>query len=322
MDSTETAARAERSATASVGRNGPALATESGQGAGPGVEVNPALTGSLRDTLVAYSRKEISSDKLMREVVGHSDWFVPALYLATAEGPNEFEEVVIFNGGEYCIAARELWAFTDWAAAERAVAQGARLGVCASRIAGTRLFGGLSDRWDVVRINPGSPEELFLTAGGFDHAAVWADALTLERGIAAQTQPDEETEGEWRARMDRLARLMAAYQDFLVLEHDTTGQLVTLPSRSGEGFLNPLVMFTAPDCRDAFLDRLSPAQRGAFRDRNASGAGVVGLSPESGMDAVIVNPCGPGPTAILPLGLSPAPRGGDRPANEEGQESR
>jgi len=178
----------------------------------------------------------------------------------------------------------ELWVFTDRAAAERAQAAGALLGPYAADIAGTELFGKLDPRFQIVRVNPYSPNEQgwqFLP-GSFEVAQLWAQVAALEEGF-------ENTAG-----LDYAA--IARFPAFLLF-NGPSGYVITLPNQGG--LRNPAAVFTAPDCADAFLARLTDEQRRGLERVAADGMTLIKRLPLQGVDGMLLNAFGPGPATVL-----------------------
>ncbi|HEX8072076.1 MAG TPA: hypothetical protein VF546_19160 [Pyrinomonadaceae bacterium] len=235
--------------------------------------------------LTDYSRKRVGADEVMRALAGHKGWLAPALMFARAEGQDLFLDggMVLF-GTETRLPPGELWVFTDRAAAERAQAAGALLGPYAADIAGTELFGRLDPRLQIVRVNPYSPNEQGWQSlpGSYELAKLWAQVIALEEGFKN------------RDGLDYGA--IARFQAFLLF-NDPSGYVITLPNQGG--LTNPAAVFTAPDCADAFLARLTDEQRRGLERVAADGMTLIKKLPLQRIDGMLLNAFGPGPAAAL-----------------------
>ena len=235
--------------------------------------------------LTEYSQKRVGANEVMRALAGHKGWLAPALMFAQAEGQDLFLDggMVLF-GAETRLPPGELWVFTDRAAAERAQAAGALLGPYAAGIAGTELFDKIDPGFQIVRVNPYSPSEQgwqFLP-GSYELAKLWAQVIALEEGF-------KNTDG-----LDYGA--IARFQGFLLF-NGPSGYAITLPNQGG--MRNPAAVFTAPDCADAFLARLTDEQRRGFERIAADGMTLIKKLPLQEIDGMYLNACGPGPATVL-----------------------
>lgn len=241
-------------------------------------------------TLLAYSQGRAGMNDVMRSLAGHRDWLAPlSLFARGGEEPRRAGSVLVLST-EARITPGELWVFTDRDAALRAQAAGALLGSYAGGMAGTELFRNIPPGTRVVRVNPGSPLEQTWTlrdGGGIEAGQVWAEAIALEDGFE-----------QWRqaGRPDRAA--FVGYQAFLTFNH-STGPVITLPGHSG--MTNPAVAFTAPDCAETFLSKLTEEQRAGLRQATADGNTFLEQAPRLGIDGLVINVFGPGAAYALPF---------------------
>lgn len=236
--------------------------------------------------LTDYSQKRLGADEVMRALVSHKGWFAPALMFARPRGQDLYLDSMVLFSTETRLPPGELWVFTDRAAAERAQAAGALLGPYAPDIAGTDLFRKLDPGLRIVRVNPYSPAEQgwqFLP-GSFEVAELWAQVIALEEGF-------RNTEG-----LDHQA--IARFPGF-ILFNGQSGYVITLPNQGG--MRNPAAVFTAPDCADAFLARLSEEQRGGLQRIGADGMTLLKRLPLQEIDGMWLNAFGPGPATSLPF---------------------
>ena len=93
--------------------------------------------------------------------------------------------------------------------------------------------------------------------------------------------------------------LDAIDEDILKMLQADGRDVVTLVNH--RGLANALVAFTAPDCQDAFLEELPAEKRAGFRPMTTTGSQLVETPRSLGVEGIIVNPSGPGPTVVLPL---------------------
>jgi len=94
--------------------------------------------------------------------------------------------------------------------------------------------------------------------------------------------------------------VLQGYKGFLCLLHAANNGVVTLTSHPG--LRNAAVVFTAPDCLDAFLARVSPEQRPGLRTESIYFTDCEPLRTEwPDIDGVVLNPVGPGPVAVFGL---------------------
>ncbi|HJQ31234.1 MAG TPA: hypothetical protein VJ866_03595 [Pyrinomonadaceae bacterium] len=234
--------------------------------------------------LTEYSQKRVGANEVMRALASHKGWLAPALMFARAEGQDLFLDSMVLFGTETRLPPGELWVFTDRAAAERAQASGALLGPYAADVAGTELFDKIDPGFQIVRVNPYSPSEQgwqFLP-GSYELARLWAQVITLEEGF--------------QNRGDSFYEAIARFPAFLLF-NGPSGYVITLPNQGG--MKNPAVVFTAPDCADAFLARLTDEQRQGLERVAADGMTLIKKLPLQQIDGMLLNAFGPGPANVL-----------------------
>ena len=245
---------------------------------------NESLSDPVR-VLADYSQQRVGANEVMRALVGHKGWLAPALMFARAEGQDLFlDSRMALFGTETRLPPGELWVFTDLAAAQRAQAAGALLGPYAADIAGAELFGKIDPGFKIVRVNPYSPAEQgwqFLP-GSFEAAELWAQVIALEESF-------KNTEG---LDYGAIARFPA-----FILFNGPSGYVITLPNQGG--LRNPAAVFTAPDCADAFLARLSDEQRRGLERVGVDGMTLIKKLPLQEIDGMLLNAFGPGRSTVL-----------------------
>jgi hypothetical protein len=237
--------------------------------------------------LTEYSQKRAGANEVMRALASHKGWLAPALMFARAEGQDLFLDSIVLFGTETRLPPGELWVFTDRAAAERAQAAGALLGPYAADVAGTELFTKIDPGFQIVRVNPYSPVEQgwqFLP-GSYEVAQLWAQVIALEEGFGN--------------RGDSFYEAIARFQGFMLF-NGPSGYVITLPNHGG--MKNPAAVFTAPDCADAFLARLTDEQRRGLQRVAADGMTLIKKLPLQEIDGMLINAFGPGPATVLFFG--------------------
>ncbi|MBV8858850.1 MAG: hypothetical protein JOZ02_18105 [Acidobacteria bacterium] len=234
--------------------------------------------------LTEYSQKRAGANEVMRALASHKGWLAPALMFARAEGQDLFLDSMVLFGTETRLPPGELWVFTDRAAAERAQAAGALLGPYAADIAGTELFAKIDPGFQIVRVNPYSPVEQgwqFLP-GGYEVAQLWAQVVALEESFEDGGQSFYEA--------------IARFRGFMLF-NGPSGSVITLPNQGG--LKNPAAVFTAPDCVEAFLARLTDEQRRGLERIAPDGMTLIKRLPLQGIDGLLINAFGPGPATVL-----------------------
>ena len=246
-----------------------------------GTESQPDPVSVLTD----YSQKRAGADEVMRALAGHKGWLAPALMFARAQGQDLIldSRMVLFSA-EARLPPGELWVFTDLAAAQRAQAAGALLGMYAADIAGTELFGKIDPGLQIVRVNPYSPAEQGweFHHGSYELAKLWAQVIALEEGF--------------EDRGDSFYEAVARFPAFIIF-NGPSGYAITLPNQGG--MRNPAAVFTSPDCADAFLARLTDEQRQGFKRVTVDGMTLLKRLPLQEIDGMLLNACGPGPANVL-----------------------
>ncbi len=222
------------------------------------------------DVLKRFADQQASKDEAMRALVEHDGWFVPA-WMVPGEHV-KFDQLVMFS--TQGPAPARLWLFSDERRAQKASESGYAMGLYGGPMPGHKVFTLLDERFDELDVNPGSPpaESWNIARGGYPLAKAWAKAVQIERAFYGD--PHE------------LAKLLAAYEDFMVLAApDDT--LVKLPF-GADDFLYGLV-FTTPEFRDACVAQLAPDQRARVRSVSMRGKDLFGALPKLGVRGVIVN---------------------------------
>jgi hypothetical protein len=240
--------------------------------------------------LLAYSQQRASMNDVMRALTSHRNWLAPLALFAHGGEPSIVVDGMFILSTETRITPGELWIFTDSDAALRAQTAGALLGTYAGGMAGTELFRNIPPHTKTVRVNPGSPVEqtwILQDGGGIEAGKIWADAIALEDGFE-----------QWRQNGQPDKMTFINYRAFLTLDH-SSGPIITLPGHSGMS--RPAAAFTAPDCADMFLSKLSEEQSREMRPVTVDGNTLLEKSSLLGIDGLVINVFGPGATYALPF---------------------
>ncbi len=239
--------------------------------------------------LTAYGEGRANVNDVMRALVSYRGWLVPLALFARRGEANRVTDSILILSSEMSLPPGELWVFTDAEAAHLAQAKGALLGAYASGMAGTELFNQLDPNWQTVRVNPGSPRErtwIFTEGSAAEAGQLWAEAIMLEESFA-----------QWQQTGTPDAAALMSYRAFLLYDH-VSGPVITLPNQGG--MANPAVAFSAPDCADMFLAKLSEEQRPQMRQVTIDGKHLL-ANPPLGTDGLLFNVFGPGATYALPF---------------------
>lgn len=249
--------------------------------------MTPLLPDNPTRVLAAFHRDQATLDDVLRALNRYEHWLVPAALLEAHCGRNSFPRMVMF-GEPFLFPPDELWLFTDRDAAERAHKEGAKLGPIGYPIAGVDLFGSIGPKVATLRVNPVSPAELTwnMPRDSFELAKVWSTAVRFENGLAqlahgAKPVPIEAIRG---------------YEGFFAFLHPDQ-QVVTLPNQGP--FANPAAIFTAPDCARDFLYRVPESTRSQLKSVYTTGEDLLKKLPFNGVDGIVINPVGPGPTVLI-----------------------
>ena len=146
------------------------------------------------------------------------------------------------------------------------------------------MFGKLDPGFRIVRVNPYSPDEQGwqFHPGSYELAKLWARVIALEEGF--------------KNRDDSFYEAVARFPAFLLF-NGPSGYVITLPNQGG--MRNPAAVFTAPDCADAFLARLTDEQRRGLERVGVDGMTLLKRLPLQEIDGMLLNAFGPGPAAVL-----------------------
>ena len=243
---------------------------------------------TLIETLRAFAERKATKEQVLRAALEHDGWRVPAEVYARGQAEVVAKRMVIY-GPKTTMPEGQIWAFTDDERARRAAERG-RLGAFAAEVTGAELFTSL-EGFGRLEVNPGSPKEetFFLELDDTFRGllGVWSRAVRVEKQLARGPLDD-----------DALLRALGAHDAYLVFgnPNDT---IVTVPDQ--QGMANGAAVFTAPDCAAALTDKLSPETAGKLRRVTLAGSKLFATILQAGVDGVVFNPFGPGPTRALTL---------------------
>jgi hypothetical protein len=194
------------------------------------------------DALLAFSKKQLEANDVMRVLVQHDDWQMPVVYLQEDKADS-----VVMYAEKFSLREDTLLVFTDRASMDVGAQKLGReaLGIYAGKVKGTELFGGLErpalSKIKELHVNPGSPEEKrwFVGRGAFAQCGAWADAIKLERTLE---NPSAEMFGE-----------LGRYDGYWVPLAKSDQSFVQVPMDDGRVFV---FAFTAPDTYQQFTKSL------------------------------------------------------------------
>jgi len=239
----------------------------------------------VRETLAEYAAGKADKDRVMRALVGHDGWFVPAGFAADALGEKVFERTILL-GTKFDAAPADLVIFSDPESV--LTAYGEPLGPYVGKLPGLRVFRAIGDRYESVRVNSGSPEEeqWVIAREGFPIAKLWTKAIALERSLAAT------------AERGFPHREMRAFAGFTVLISNVDRTMVL--SKLADGVSMCAIAFTAPDRAERFVATLPDETRPAIGTATLDGATLFGHLAQSNVAGLLLNSDDPGGTLYVP----------------------
>jgi hypothetical protein len=256
---------------------------------GGAADAGPARRSTdVRALLASFSRGEAGRHEVLRALVEHRGWLVPASLSARAPG----RAVIELGGGGN--AGRDAPAFTDEAAARTGERAGAS-GSYAQGISGVELFAAIDDRRSELQINPGSPhaERWSLDRKELQQLSQWAEAVALEQALGPAIALEEPS----------ALRRMREFPAYIVLLDRSTGGVLTVVGHAGVG--SAAAVFTAPDRLTAFLAHVPPETRASFQRATLDGRALFRMLPDQRIDGIVFNCVGPAPT-LAPVALCEA----------------
>jgi hypothetical protein len=214
-------------------------------------------------------------DQVMRALASHDDWYVPVPFADRVWGQHEFDQLLRFPDAA---PNPVLNVFTDHESAT--LAEGRPIGEYGGPVSGARLLRALPPDLDALVVNPASPMEhqWYIAAGGFEIAAGWATAITVERALAQRGSGPVPS-----------AELLTHRYQLLIEKANHGLAQIFLPDIDGA----VSVCFTATDRVDEFMGSLPPAARpladlslidGQQMFEMMRGVGAAGLVVNAGSD--------------------------------------
>lgn len=236
---------------------------------------NPGALSLARRSLAAFAERQPPTqadiDQVMRALVSHDDWFVPALFADRAWGQTNFQQVLMFADAA---PSPVLNAFTDHESA--LLADGQAIGVYGGPVSGQKLMRALDSNLSALIVNPASPRDhqWYVAAAGFDVAVRWATAITVEQALARRGNGPVP-----------VAELLA-HRYLLLMERSTHAPAqVYLQDIAGA----VVVCFTASDRAEEFLAGLPPTARPMAELVDVSGPQLFEMIRNAGASGLVVN---------------------------------
>ena len=258
--------------------------------------IPPPPMSRPRAQVHARARGESSAHSLHRALVEHAQWLVPLQFFRSLHGNAMASERKMSFSPRSSVPPEQLWLFTEQGTAQQASTQGALLGTYVLGVDGVSLFGSLTPEVTSVHINAGGfdGDLLALSGEALDALRAWAGLVHLERGLAVHAAPRHAPE---------LAGALQAYRTFHV-PFFPDGRLI---AKAGyEGYRQPVVVCTGPDSYETFVGALDVALQGQVQLRRLDLASLHGEVARQDVDALYLNPLGPGPTGLWPRAVCDA----------------
>jgi hypothetical protein len=244
-------------------------------------------------TLERFAAKQASSHEVMRALASHPAYFVP-IGFAPVLGRNQFDRIVMLSekGGP---PQGELYVFTDESCLELVGAQ--PLGSFVTPVSGIELFCALEPKLGKLKVNPGGTLEHFWFVGAeaLPLARLWGRAVRLETLLATPSKSNKAPGGDGVGRRTGLHAALRTFEAYTILVHPNDA---VATAQGMGGFKNPAMVFTSPDSFER-VQAQAPGTRAAHLDAKA----LFELLPRAGVDGIVFNPMGPGPSAFFPLNL-------------------
>lgn len=246
----------------------------------------PSSIPAVRQALIDFSVSKFGNHHVMRALMRHDDWLVPSTFAARVLG-KESQDLLML-GDTIKHPPGTLLLYTDVESALLAhETSNIELGPFARGIRGIDVFGALPAGFSTVAINEGcwKDQKLYLGAPSFGNAGVWADVVRFEADLSNEALPAA-----------TVADRVRGYDAYFIAVHPGNGSIVTITNHPR--FKNAGLLFTAPDCLDAFMARVPGA---SLQTGQTTGTRVTGLLSSLGIDGLVINPCGPGTSRAFSL---------------------
>lgn len=250
--------------------------------------IPPPPMSRPRAVRLAQARGDADTNEVLRAFMSHKEWLAP---ISLFEGAEVADARKISLGPRTQVPNDEVWIFTEQGTAIQATRNGTLLGTYVTGVRGDALFRRLPEVASYVVVNGGGFEDdrLDFDRSGFQRLVGWAEAVSLERALAKAGALDSNAE--------LLARMRVLGEWYLPLFAD--GRMI---AKAGfEGYEQPGVACTTPDSYDAFVGALDPELQKQVQRMVVDGEGLCAeLANQEQVDALYLNPFGPGPTLTIP----------------------
>ena len=232
----------------------------------------------LRDTLRQFHSQTLAEAHLLRALVSHGAWRLPAV--------QEGEQVrpLLRQVGE----ERWLQIFTDagaWQAHPRGLPEDQRAAGWVETT-GEWVFGSLSDELTGLDVNPDLPEAVNFRQAGFPVLRSWSRALAVERVLTSQDASED------------AARLLldARFQIAFTLDDAGQPQLALAPDPQGRALA---AVFTAPDAALTYQEAAQKALQREIRISEIQGDHLFAQLAQMPLEGIVFNCLGPvSPVAV------------------------
>ncbi|MCO4762803.1 MAG: hypothetical protein KC502_14915 [Myxococcales bacterium] len=145
------------------------------------------------------------------------------------------------------------------------------------------LFAHFDEGLAGIHIHPGQDHELILDRANGSMARAWATTALIEAMLVQRKSLDLDMLRQWQGWQLLMRSSPAEDKPQLVLTADARGRPVA-------------AVFTADDCREAFLERLPPAMRAGMTVRRMMGAQIFAQLAHMPVHGAAFNPAGPVPS--------------------------
>lgn len=245
---------------------------------------------AVDESLLAYSRQEISNTAVVRAMAESGEWYVPIFFAADRLGVRVADHAVILST-EFLGNPRTLSIFTNRDAANRAAGQ--PLGAFSGIVRGADIFEALDEAlFDRVNVNPGSPRELtfFLDSGAFGLCRLVAQVVRLEQALA---QANDISVPFVQLR---------EHPGFMIAVTPGNNAPATTPVTGLDG--QCAIAFTSPDRFELYCLSLNGEQRAGVTTVTLPGHSLFTQLQNFDVTGLVLNPLCPG-TVVLPVHLFP-----------------
>jgi hypothetical protein len=257
----------------------------------------PPERRSLRETLVAFTAKQVQLDTALRALLEYDEWIVhQSLSIDPADvvdGRVKVDARLALLGPGDRPPADDAWIFTDERATaaimEKVPHPGLGAHLCGRRGVETLDRIMTAPGIEKIRVNPGSPQEhtFFIERGSYGVVAMMSQCIRFER---LATRPRDVAFRKALLALPGLATFRDAEQKMFTLEGDWAAPR-----------FRPAVAFTTPDVARAFHERFTPEAQAQMKMVVPSPRTLIEVLLEDGIvDGLSINPFGPGAIDLDP----------------------